>query len=293
MFDPHASAALPLSAAVFPAVEDEDHAALAATAIPGTALCTIVGIEGSFSRRLGAQLAIAPDGRIVGSLADGCLERQLAADCRNVTQPTVQRYGRGSANIDFRLPCGGGLDILIDPAPDAASCTAVLDAVRSRRPATLALPGDGQLAARPYLPALRVHAFGAGPEIDALEAIAATAGIACFARRPDQLTLGQPAGPPLADRWTACVILFHDHEWDFALLRGALASPAFYVGAQGGRTARDLRIAALREAGVDDADIARIRSPIGMPGGSRAPHALALAILAEIAGEYERLRDRP
>ncbi len=61
----------------------EDHAALAAATGAGVGLCTIVGIEGGFSRRLGAQLAILPDSSTIGSLADGCLEAQLAADLRD------------------------------------------------------------------------------------------------------------------------------------------------------------------------------------------------------------------
>jgi xanthine dehydrogenase accessory factor len=52
-------------------VHEEDQAALRFAAAHGTALCTIVGFDGSFSRRLGAQLAIQFDGRTVGSLADG------------------------------------------------------------------------------------------------------------------------------------------------------------------------------------------------------------------------------
>ena len=95
----------------------EDHEALAAATASGTGLCSIVNIEGSFSRRLGAQLAVHADGSVTGSLADGCLERELAAEVARGGEPRVIRYGAGSPKIDFRLPCGGGLDILIDPAP--------------------------------------------------------------------------------------------------------------------------------------------------------------------------------
>ena len=56
---------------------DDDSEALFACATHGGALCTVVGIDGSWSRRLGAQLAILPDGTMRGSLADGCLERAL------------------------------------------------------------------------------------------------------------------------------------------------------------------------------------------------------------------------
>src|SRR3546814_19379666 len=55
-----------------------DNAAVRALAAANGALCTIVTIEGSHSRRIGAQLAVLEDGSIVGRLADGCLEAQLA-----------------------------------------------------------------------------------------------------------------------------------------------------------------------------------------------------------------------
>src|SRR3546814_3754957 len=47
-----------------------------------------------------------------------------------------------------------------------------------------------------------------------------------------ELTLYQPADVPL-DKWTAVVALFHDHAWESGVLPWALASEAFYVGAQG------------------------------------------------------------
>ena len=126
---------------------DEDHAALVAACEPGVGLCTIVGIEGSFSRRLGAQLAVLPDGTTVGSLSDGCLEAQLATDMRGQAGPRVIRYGSGSAMVDFRLPCGGGLDILLDPAPDRFACREIVRMLDSRRPAILPLPSPSPSSA--------------------------------------------------------------------------------------------------------------------------------------------------
>mgnify|MGYP003113317950 CR=1 FL=1 len=269
---------------------DEDHNALAAACEPGVALCTIVGIEGSFSRRLGAQLAVLPDGSTVGSLSDNCLEQQLAADCAGASGPFVFRYGRGSSLIDFRLPCGGGLDILIDPAPDRAACTAALEQLAQRKPTTLRLPENDHLTERHYIPALRLTAFGEGPELAALAAIADVAGIGVDAVDKSSMSLGRPSGRGAGDGWTACVLLFHDHEWEVALLEEALAGDAFYIGAQGGAQARSVRLEELQRRGADSEMLARIRSPIGTPRGSRTPQALALAVLAEITGEYERLR---
>lgn len=269
---------------------DEDHAALAASCTVGGALATVVGIDGSFSRRVGAQLAVAADGTFAGSLSDGCLERQIAVDLRSIDKPEVRRYGSGSPAIDFRLPCGGGLDILLDPAPDSAACASTLAAVQSRTPASLPLPAPSLLAQRPYIPALRIVAFGEGPELASFENLARAAGIGVEAVAKDALSLGRPGGRAPGDRWTAVLLLFHDHEWEMHLLEEALAGDAFWIGAQGGAPARSARIEALRARGLADAAIERVRSPIGVLPGSRTPQTLALSVLAEIAHEYERLR---
>lgn len=269
---------------------DDDHLALAVACKPGTGLCTIVDIEGSFSRRIGAQLAIRADGSIAGTLSDGCLEQQLARDCIEASAPVVRRYGRGSPAIDFRLPCGGGLDILVDPEPDREACLAVLEALQKRQPATLALPGDGKLKRRAYLPSLAVTAYGDGPELAAFAAIGRAAGISVEAIDKRALSIGHPSGHAMADDWTAVVMLFHDHEWEMALLEEALAGRAFYIGAQGGAQARSDRLEELRKRGAEQSALSRIRSPVGAPRGSRTPQSLALAVLAEITAEYERLR---
>lgn len=270
--------------------DNDDHAALAAAVVPGAALCTIVGIDGSFSRRMGAQLAILPDDSFTGSLADGCLEAQLLADCRQASAPQVVRYGRGSKKVDFRLPCGGGLDVLIDPAPDRVACAEVLENLARRREAALSLPGNHVMATRRYIPRLVLRIFGEGPEVAALHEIGTAAGIACEPVLKSALGLGKPSGLPAADRWTAIVMLFHDHEWEASLLEEALSGDSFYIGAQGGFNARTARIAELERRGFGAEALVRVRSPIGIPSGSRSPQALALSVLAEIVGEYERLR---
>lgn len=264
----------------------EDHAALCAAAA-GAGLCTIVGIEGSFSRRLGAQLAVGANGTVEGSLADGCLERELAAEIAAGGPPRVVRYGKGSAKIDFRLPCGGGLDILIDPAPGKAACADALARLEQREAASLALPGTALV--RRYVPALRLILLGEGPELAAMARLAAAAGIAaeCHSREDGSLSLGQRPDHIGVDRWTAIVLLFHDHEWEEVLLDWALRSPAIFIGAQGGAPARTARAARLAALGYAPAQIARIASPIGTVAHSREPAALALSVLAGIAGEYE------
>lgn len=270
----------------------DDRAALRAACQPGVGLCTIAGIEGSFSRRMGAQLAVAPDGSITGSLADGCLERQLAAEVLAGGERRVMRFGAGSPLIDFRLPCGGGLDVLIDPAPNHAACAAVANALDRREAASLALP-CGPLKERHFMPALRLLLFGEGPELDALAMLARAAGleVETFSKDSgaDGLSLGRAPVGVAVDKWCAVMLLFHDHEWEQAILEWALATPAFFIGAQGGGPARAQRRERLLRAGVTEDQIARIASPIGIVQHSREPVALALSILASVVGEYEAL----
>ena len=253
-------------------------------------LCTIVGIEGSFSRRLGAQLAVHKDGAITGSLADGCLEKQLASEIAQATGPVVKRFGAGSELIDFRLPCGSGLDVLVDPAPDRVACRAAAERLENRQPAELPLPVmPHHLHTRCYIPAMRLQLFGEGPELDALTVLAQAVGIDAIAHGKEALSLGrQPAGLA-ADAWTAVVLLFHDHEWEQAILEWALDTPAFHIGAQGGFEARRARIERLAAGGLAPEQLGRIRSPVGVITHSREPGVLALSVLAEIVGEYEKL----
>lgn len=266
-----------------------DHAALRAACQPGVGLCTITHIEGSFSRRLGAQLAVLPSGSIVGSLADGCLEQELANEVQKGGERRVIRYGAGSPQIDFRLPCGGGLDILIDPDPDRADCKNAIEALDARREARLTLPDPSPLAQRRYVPELRLLLFGEGPELAAMAQVAAACGIAVepHDRESSTLSLGTIPDDLVADRWTAIILLFHDHEWERAILQWALTTPAFLIGAQGGAPARAAREAELVSLGFAPEQVARIASPIGTVKHSREPLGLALSALADISGAYE------
>ncbi len=280
-----------------PAPRDEDQAALRFVGLfPEAALCTIVGIDGSFSRRLGSQLAVGSDGTVAGSLADACLEREFVAQTRMARAegiPRLLRYGRGSPFMDFRLPCGSGLDVLVDPRPNYGAVQLAIRELDRRRPGSLPLPPTRRdlLVARQYQPALRVLACGAGAEIAAFKHLANATNVATVAFGPDTgLSSRVPPRSMLVDRWTAIALLFHDHDWERSLLGWALRSAAFYVGAIGGAQARADRNAWLSTLNLPESTIARLQSPMGLIRNARDPGVLALSVLSEIVGEFERLR---
>ena len=77
-------------------------------------------------------------------------------------------------------------------------------------------------------------------------------------------------------------VLTHDAKFDVPAIVAALATDVGYLGAMGSRRTHATRVERLREAGVDDAGLARVMAPIGLDIGSRTPEETAIAICAEI-----------
>ena len=84
------------------------------------------------------------------------------------------------------------------------------------------------------------------------------------------------------DERTVICVLTHDPKFDAPLLEVALQLPVAYVGAMGSRRTDDKRRAQLREAGLTDADLARLAAPIGLDLGARTPEETAISVAAEI-----------
>lgn len=292
------------------------------------ALVTITGVSGSSVRNPGAHLAVAEDGDWRGSLSGGCIEAAVVADAIAAIAagtPREIRFGTGSPYLDIRLPCGGWVDILINPVADATPIARTAALLAERTPVSLALPlGPGAIAVEPgaapwrtrrdathftvaQLPRLGLTVIGHGASVEALAALAVAADACVTTMTPDRAIAARLAadGIPVhllhspgeavdltADPWTAIAFLFHDHDWEAALIARALAGRAFYVGAMGSRATQRQRAEALAGIGVPQASIARLHAPIGLIPSSRDPQVLALSTLAEIVRDFERVTAR-
>jgi xanthine dehydrogenase accessory factor len=89
------------------------------------------------------------------------------------------------------------------------------------------------------------------------------------------------ARTPVDPRTVICV-LTHDPKFDVPLLEVALRTPAGYIGAMGSRRTHEDRLARLREAGLTEDELARLRSPIGLDLGARTPEETAVSVAAEL-----------
>jgi len=210
-------------------------------------------------------------------------------------------YGRGSPYWDVPLPCGGALEIQIFPFPDKDILNAVAKSLKARKPAMLTLQSDGMLLPYPtglglhltILPQIRVLAFGTGMETLCFAELAQAASckIEVFSPDPDILTLFSSATPLVSNRWpedvlvddrSAIVTFFHDHDRESAILTTALASSAFFIGAQGSLRAHKARRETLLAHGCPPENINRLTFPLGLIPSTRDPQTLSVSVLAHI-----------
>ena len=84
------------------------------------------------------------------------------------------------------------------------------------------------------------------------------------------------------DERTVVCLLTHDPKFDVPLLELALRMPLAYVGAMGSRRTNDDRLQRLRELGLTETELARLRAPIGLDIGARTPEETAVSVAAEI-----------
>lgn len=83
------------------------------------ALATVVRVEGSTPRGVGARMAISADGEMGGSVSGGCVEADVVEHARAVVrtgEPVLRRYGiSDEKGLEVGLMCGGTIEVLIEP----------------------------------------------------------------------------------------------------------------------------------------------------------------------------------
>lgn len=264
------------------------------------ALVVITAIEGRTSRAVGTLMAVSVAGDVAGSISGGCFDSAVIAEARATLVEGLTRelrLGAGSPWIDIKLPCGGGLDLLIVPNPDTAMLVAAVEAIGSRETHRLRLDRPDRAPFELVIPPrLRLIVAGNGGEVSALVSLALGVDAEVVAVSPDATLLETlpatvqtrhlktpDALDGLAiDKATAIAVFFHDHDWEPPLLDRALSSDAFFIGAMGSLATHEARHIALLERGLDEEATARIASPLGLFAPARDPQALAVSALAQI-----------
>ena len=156
---------------------------------------------------------------------------------------------------------------------------------------------------QPFNPPLRLYAVGAvhiaqplvtmaselGYEITLIDPREAFARAERFEGIPVNTDWPDDALEDLGiDTRTAVVTLTHDPKLDDPALTSALRSDAFYIGALGSKRTHAARLKRLADEGFDQATLARIHAPVGLPIGARSPAEIAVAVLGQITEVLRR-----
>jgi len=276
------------------------------------AIATVVETWKSAPCPVGTHMLVHADGRFVGSVSGGCVEGDVLERAQLVLAgaPSVlRRYGiADDAAWDVGLPCGGDIQVLVQPvsadgfpahlfadiiqARSAGAALSVATDLESGRSAVLD-DDAGAGFVNIYHPPRRLLIVGAVEIASALAAIAVSQGVDVTLCDPRGrfLTAERFPGIRLDDRWpddavkafapdsrSAIVTLSHDPKIDDPALAAALASPAAYVAALGSVRSHQARLARLSAAGVSAEQCARIEGPAGVAINAISAPEIALSI---------------
>jgi xanthine dehydrogenase accessory factor len=282
---------------------------------------TVVRTWGSSPRPPGSLMVIRDDGQVAGSLSGGCIEDDLIGRVARgeLAQrlPQTTTYGASAEEAQrFGLPCGGTVQIVLEPLSAQSLLRELLAAIEEHRVVRRrlelstgfvsmapcldgdALRFDGQTLETVHGPRLRLVIIGGGqlsrylatmavmldyrvtvcdPREEYHEGWAALEGVTLSRQMPDDLVIAMNL-----DANSALVAVTHDPKLDDLALMEALKTPAFYVGALGSRRNNETRRQRLQEFDVSQAEVKNLRGPVGLNLGGKTPPEIAMAIVAEM-----------
>jgi xanthine dehydrogenase accessory factor len=208
-------------------------------------LATVVRVERPASTRPGDRALVMPDGRLEGWVGGACSEPIVVREALRALadgEPRLVRIG----------PPESGREAPADVVVAESSC---------------ASEGTVEVLVEPQLPRPLLVIVGDGAAARTLAELARTVGWRVAA----DVTPG-------AD---AVVVATMGHA-DEATLEAALAGGAGYVGLVASARRAAVVLGGLRERGVGEEELARVRSPAGLDLGSATQPEIAVAILAEL-----------
>jgi len=282
---------------------------------------TVIRTWGSAPRPPGSMMVIRDDGQVAGSVSGGCIEddliRRVAQGELALRLPETTTYGASAEEARrFGLPCGGSVQIVLEPLSNQSQLRALLSGIEAHQQLqreldmatgvvklVAATEGDkvlfdGHKLVTVHGPRLRLLIIGGGqlsrylasmaqmldyqvtvcePRTEYHEGWQQLSGVTLSTTMPDDLVLSMNL-----DSNSAVVAITHDPKLDDLALMEALRTPAFYVGALGSRHNNDVRRARLLEFDVSPNEAARMRGPVGLRLGGLTPPEIALSIVAEL-----------
>ena len=229
-------------------------------------MATIVRVEGSAPRSVGAQMLICSSGKTLGTIGGGALEAQIVQDARAALasgSSSLKDYGLLGEEGGALGVCGGQVQVFIH----------VL-----RPPETVLIVGAGHVA-QSLAQAVALAGFRALVVDDRAELLTperfptAETRLVDFSSLRTQVRVGGH---------THVVIVTRSHEHDEEVLHQMLGAPVAYLGVIGSRTKVRRIFHSLRQAGYSTQQLEQVHAPIGLDIGAETPEEIAISIVAEL-----------
>ncbi len=231
------------------------------------ALAIVIKTNGSTPRRAGAKMIVLKDGKTIGTMGGGDLEKRVIEKSLEAIRQGVPRIASFTLDVEkgkLDMMCGGQLDVYIEPV----------------------LPDD------------KLIIFGAGHITRVLAPLLQMAGFQVFVvdDSPDLLQkekfpeienlnlteMEQFAGDLPPDPNTYIIVLSRGFSKDEAILRRLIQKEFKYIGTIG--SVRKIRAMKenLQKQGISRETLANLSAPIGLDIGGETPEEIAISIAAEI-----------
>jgi xanthine dehydrogenase accessory factor len=228
-------------------------------------VATVISSGGSTPQKPGSKMVVLPDGTVRGTVGGGAIEHQIVAMAKELFQsPESTRVIDTHLTHDLGMCCGGKMSVFLERHGGAA----------------------------------RLWIFGAGHVGKELAALAKRVGFhvtvvdertewanrerfpeADAVRIQHPVDVARELPGSVADYF--CVTT-HDHPLDQAILEVLLRKPSAYLGVIGSRRKAERFRQRLLAGGFTEAELARVRTPMGLPIRALTAEEIAVSIVGEL-----------
>jgi xanthine dehydrogenase accessory factor len=218
------------------------------------ALATVVWRQGPSSGKQGSRAIITADGQLHGWIGGACAEPAVIREARHV-------IASGTA----KLLLLGDSDQFGEAVPDGMEVV----------PISCQSEGALEVYIEPVLPVPHLVVVGKSPMAQTLADLGRALGWQA------DLIDGSDFTTQSADRQSLVVVATQGHDDEAVTERAVAARPA-YLGLVGSRKRGEAVLGYLRDRGLPQAELDRVRVPAGLDLGSTTHPEIAVAILAEL-----------
>jgi xanthine dehydrogenase accessory factor len=231
------------------------------------AFAIVIKIEGSTPRKVGAKMVVLKDGKALGTLGGGDLEKRAIEEAINAIKQRQPRIASFTLDIEkgkLDMMCGGKLDVYIEPIlPDDK----------------LIIFGAGHIT-RSLAPLMR----GAGFQVSVVEDSPDLLQKDKFPETGDLIltAMEQFARDLPSDSRTYIVLLSRGFSRDKAILTQLIQKDFKYIGMIGSLRKINTMRGDLQKEGIPEEAFSKLKAPIGLDIGAETPEEIAISVAAEI-----------